>query len=121
MPSRVPAARSPARDTFRSGLRGRHGIQLRSAETAPVRPRAHRTRTHMSTWLITGGAGFIGSNFVRQLAAAPPARLVVLDALTYAGNLATIADLIDGTQVRFVHADIRDVAAVREVFARHDV
>lgn len=75
----------------------------------------------MSTWLITGGAGFIGSNFVRHLAAAPPARLVILDALTYAGNLATIADLIDGTQVRFVHADIRDAAAVRDVFARNDV
>jgi dTDP-glucose 4,6-dehydratase len=75
----------------------------------------------MSTWLITGGAGFIGSNFVRHLAAAPPARLVVLDALTYAGNLATIAELIDGTQVRFVHADIRDAAAVRDVFARHDI
>jgi dTDP-glucose 4,6-dehydratase len=75
----------------------------------------------MSTWLITGGAGFIGSNFVRQLAAAPPARLVVLDALTYAGNLATIADLIDGAQVRFVHGDIRDAAAVRDVFARNDV
>ena len=75
----------------------------------------------MSTWLITGGAGFIGSNFVRHLAAAPPARLVVLDALTYAGNLATIADLIDGAQVRFVHGDIRDAAAVRDVFARNDV
>jgi dTDP-glucose 4,6-dehydratase len=75
----------------------------------------------MSTWLITGGAGFIGSNFVRHLAAAPPARLVVLDALTYAGNLATIADLIDDTRVCFVHADIRDPAAVRDVFARHDV
>ena len=75
----------------------------------------------MNTWLITGGAGFIGSNFVRHLAAAPPARLLVLDALTYAGNLATIADLVDGTQVRFVHADIRDAAAVREVFARHEI
>jgi dTDP-glucose 4,6-dehydratase len=75
----------------------------------------------MSTWLITGGAGFIGSNFVRHLAAAPPARLVILDALTYAGNLATIAELIDGAQVRFVHTDIRDAAAVRDVFARFDI
>jgi dTDP-glucose 4,6-dehydratase len=75
----------------------------------------------MSTWLITGGAGFIGSNFVRHLAAAPQARLVILDALTYAGNLATIAEFIDGVQVRFVHADIRDAAAVRDVFARFDI
>lgn len=75
----------------------------------------------MSTWLITGGAGFIGSNFVRHLVAASPARLVILDALTYAGNLTTIASLIDGAQVRFVHADIRDAAAVHDVFARYDI
>jgi dTDP-glucose 4,6-dehydratase len=75
----------------------------------------------MSTWLITGGAGFIGSNLVRHLAAAPPARLVIFDALTYAGNLATIAELIDGKQVRFVHGNICDAAAVRDVFARNDV
>ena len=75
----------------------------------------------MSAWLITGGAGFIGSNFVRGLGAAPPAQLVILDALTYAGNLATILDLVDGKRVRFVHGDIRDAAVVREVFARHDI
>lgn len=75
----------------------------------------------MGTWLITGGAGFIGSNFVRLLSAARPARLVVLDALTYAGNLASIADLIDTGAVSFVHGDIRDQAAVKEVFERHDI
>jgi dTDP-glucose 4,6-dehydratase len=75
----------------------------------------------MNSWLITGGAGFIGSNFVRRAHAATTARLVIFDALTYAGNLATIADLIDGERVRFVHGDIRDVAAVHEVFARHDI
>lgn len=77
--------------------------------------------TTMSTWLITGGAGFIGSNFVRLLSAARPARLVVLDALTYAGNLASIADLIEADAVSFVHADIRDPAAVQAVFARHEI
>jgi len=75
----------------------------------------------MSTWLITGGAGFIGSNFLRLLHAAPPARLLVYDALTYAGNLASIADLIDGDTVRFVHADLRDRAAVNDVFAQNDI
>ena len=75
----------------------------------------------MKSWLITGGAGFIGSNFVRQARAATTARLVIFDALTYAGNLATIADLIDGERVQFVHGDIRDPAAVDEIFARHDI
>jgi dTDP-glucose 4,6-dehydratase len=74
----------------------------------------------MNTWLITGGAGFIGSNFLRSLRGAPPARLVVLDALTYAGNLASIADLIDGDAVRFIRGDICDVAAVQAVFDGHD-
>ena len=75
----------------------------------------------MSSWLITGGAGFIGSNFVRRLAGAPPAELVVLDSLSYAGNLATIRDLIDAGTVRFVHADIRDLEALQRAFAHHDI
>jgi dTDP-glucose 4,6-dehydratase len=73
------------------------------------------------SWLVTGGAGFIGSNFVRSLAAAPPARVVVLDALTYAGNLANLSDLIDANAIEFVHADIRNAAQVADVFARFDV
>jgi dTDP-glucose 4,6-dehydratase len=75
----------------------------------------------MGAWLITGGAGFIGSNFVRSLAAAPPAPLLVLDALTYAGNLANIRDLIDDTTVRFIHGDIRDPELVTSVFAQHTI
>lgn len=74
----------------------------------------------MSAWLITGGAGFIGSNFVRALAAAAQAPIVVLDSLTYAGNLASIDDLIDARRVSFVHGDIRDPVALAELFARHD-
>lgn len=75
----------------------------------------------MSYWLITGGAGFIGSNFLRLLRQSPPARLIVFDALTYAGNLASIADLIDGNDVRFVHGDLRDMNAVAQLFAQHDI
>ena len=74
----------------------------------------------MSAWLITGGAGFIGSNFVRALAQAAPAQIVVLDALTYSGNLASIADLLDARRISFVQGDIRDPAALAELFARHD-
>ncbi|HEY7642933.1 MAG TPA: dTDP-glucose 4,6-dehydratase [Steroidobacteraceae bacterium] len=74
----------------------------------------------MSAWLITGGAGFIGSNFVRAVAADAPAPIVVLDALTYSGNLASIAELIEARRIQFVHADIRDPDTLTELFARHD-
>lgn len=75
----------------------------------------------MSTWLITGGAGFIGSNFVRLAAERSTARLVVLDALTYAGNLANIADLIEGGRIDFVRGDICDSASLAELFGRYGI
>jgi dTDP-glucose 4,6-dehydratase len=74
------------------------------------------------TLLITGGAGFIGGNFVHHWRARRPAdRLVVLDALTYAGNMATIAAVLDQPGVAFVHGDITDAALVAELFATHAV
>lgn len=73
----------------------------------------------MSKWLVTGGAGFIGANFVRQAAGEADCQLVVLDALTYAGNLHSIADLIDEKRVTFVRGDICDVELVRELFRTH--
>jgi len=77
------------------------------------------SRTSTGTWLITGGAGFIGANFTRMAAANVEARLVVLDALTYAGNLANIADLVDAGRVEFVKGDIGNDALVAELFAAH--
>ncbi|MDP8223037.1 MAG: dTDP-glucose 4,6-dehydratase [Candidatus Lernaella stagnicola] len=69
----------------------------------------------MNRLLITGGCGFIGANFVRwSLANQPDWEIVNLDALTYAGNLANLADLADHPRYRFVKGDIgnpRDVAA----------
>jgi dTDP-glucose 4,6-dehydratase len=63
--------------------------------------------------LVTGGAGFIGANFCHYWCAAHPGdRLVVLDALTYAGNLGSIAELVDAGKVRFVHGDIGERARV---------
>jgi len=59
--------------------------------------------------LVTGGAGFIGANFCHYWSATHPGdRLVVLDALTYAGNLASIAELVQSQRARFVHGDIID-------------
>lgn len=77
------------------------------------------------TLLVTGGAGFIGCNFtVRALAesAAPSGRerrVVVLDKLTYAGNLLNLEAVADDPRFRFVRGDIADRAAVRRVFAEH--
>ena len=65
--------------------------------------------------LVTGGAGFIGSNFARHvLEAHPEDEVVVLDKLTYAGRIETIQDLLDGGRCRFVQGDIADEEAVRE-------
>jgi dTDP-glucose 4,6-dehydratase len=65
--------------------------------------------------LVTGGAGFIGSNFVRHVLRAHSDDSVVnLDKLTYAGNPANLADLAGDPRYRFVHGDICDAALVRE-------
>ena len=68
----------------------------------------------MPTLLVTGGCGFIGSNFVRHILATDPAVAVVnFDALTYAGNLANLADLRDHPRYRFVKGDVTDRDQVR--------
>ncbi len=72
--------------------------------------------------MVTGGAGFIGSNFVRRVLETEPSSVVVnLDLLTYAGVEATIAELDDHANHRFVRGDIRDVDAIDEVVAGADV
>jgi len=73
----------------------------------------------MTAWLITGGAGFIGANFVRMAAGGAVDTLVVLDALTYAGNLANISDLVDAGRVQFHKGDICDGALVDWLFERY--
>ena len=66
--------------------------------------------------VVTGGAGFIGSNFVRHvLRAHPEDRVVNLDKLTYAGNLASLRDVDADPRYTFVRGDICDAALVREV------
>ena len=74
----------------------------------------------MTTLLVTGGAGFIGSNFVRLTAARGAAeRIVVLDKLTYAGNLANL-DGIEGAEIEFVRGDIADAELVGELVRQAD-
>jgi dTDP-glucose 4,6-dehydratase len=71
--------------------------------------------------LVTGGAGFIGSNFTRLvLDERPDDAVTVLDALTYAGNYETLRPLEAHPRFRFVHGDIRDAALVDSLAASHD-
>ncbi|KAA2284857.1 dTDP-glucose 4,6-dehydratase [Arenimonas fontis] len=72
----------------------------------------------MRTWLVTGGAGFIGGNFVLD-AVASGVRVVNLDALTYAGNLDTLAPLQGHPAHVFVHGDIGDRTLVTRLLAEH--
>ena len=71
--------------------------------------------------LVTGGAGFISSNVVRHLLETTPYEVMSLDALTYAGNMDNLEDVIAHERLTFVHGDIRDVDLVRKVVAETDV
>jgi len=69
------------------------------------------------TIIVTGGAGFIGSNFIFYiLEKHPEDRVICLDKLTYAGNLSTLAPVMDNPNFRFVKADICDREAVFQLF-----
>src|SRR5512141_2533656 len=72
--------------------------------------------------LVTGGAGFIGSNFVRHLLRTKPAaRIVNLDALTYSGSLENLRDLPDETHHTFIHGDICDSELVKTLLKDYAV
>jgi len=73
----------------------------------------------MKTLLVTGGAGFIGGNFVLDTLAAGGVRVVNLDALTYAGNRDTLAAVAGRDEHVFVHGDIGDAGCVRGLFEAH--
>ena len=74
----------------------------------------------MKSYLVTGAAGFIGSNFVKyMLQKHDDVKLVILDALTYAGNLGTIASDIDNERCFFVKGDICDCGLVDDLFAEY--
>ncbi|MBQ5909771.1 MAG: GDP-mannose 4,6-dehydratase, partial [Bacteroidaceae bacterium] len=74
----------------------------------------------MKAYLVTGAAGFIGANYLKYiLAKYDDVRVVVLDLLTYAGYLGTIADDIDNDRCTFVRGDICDRALVDRLFAEY--
>lgn len=76
----------------------------------------------MATYLVTGGAGFIGANFVHYWMQRNPGRkLVVLDALTYAGVRASLDPLNGNPRFSFVHGDILDEALVQQTLRDHDI
>ncbi len=70
--------------------------------------------------LVTGGAGFIGSNFARHVLTTSDDQVTILDALTYAGNRANLVDLEADPRLRFVHGDICDRELVASVMPGHD-
>jgi len=76
----------------------------------------------MRNLLITGGAGFIGSNFVRYwIESYPQDKIIVLDALTYAGNLENLESVADNANYRFVKSDIRDFELVSRLLDENNV
>jgi dTDP-glucose 4,6-dehydratase len=74
----------------------------------------------MKTILITGGAGFIGSHVVRRFVNTyPEYKIVNLDKLTYAGNLANLRDIESASNYEFVKADIIDANAMNDIFQQY--
>ena len=76
----------------------------------------------MKNILVTGGAGFIGSNFVHYfLKKEPGCKVINLDALTYSGNLRNLSDVADSPHYTFVKGDVCDKQLLNEVFSIHDI
>ncbi len=72
----------------------------------------------METWLVTGGAGFIGSNFIRHILAQNMVKIVNLDKLTYAGNLLSLSDITHNPDYTFVRGAIEDLPLVQDLLCR---
>ena len=77
--------------------------------------------TTMKNLLITGGAGFIGSNFVHYMLEHTACNIINLDLLTYAGNLDNLSDIAESARYHFIKGDIGDRALVESLFAQYDI
>ncbi|MGH9516200.1 MAG: GDP-mannose 4,6-dehydratase, partial [Terriglobales bacterium] len=74
---------------------------------------------HPDTILVTGGAGFIGSNFILQWLVSEPSSVINLDKLSYAGNPANLASVASDSRYRFVQGDICDRALVADLLLKN--
>ncbi|MBO4862784.1 MAG: GDP-mannose 4,6-dehydratase, partial [Eubacterium sp.] len=77
----------------------------------------------MKTYLVTGGAGFIGSNYIHYMfdKYGDDIRIINVDKLTYAGNLENLKDIENKPNYTFVKADICDKDAIDKIFAENDI
>ena len=77
----------------------------------------------MRTYLVTGGAGFIGSNYIHYMFEkyGEQIRIINVDALTYAGNLENLKDIEDRSNYTFVKADICDKEAINRIFTENEI
>ena len=73
----------------------------------------------MKTIFVTGGAGFIGTNFVKWLLARSEVNVIIIDKLTYAGHLFSLQDVLDLPSVTFIQADIADRLTMDSLFTKH--
>src|SRR4051812_43638294 len=73
----------------------------------------------METIVITGGAGFIGSNLVRTALTKTTYKVVVVDKLTYAGSELNLADVRSNPRLEFIRADIGNLSALRKIYETH--
>src|SRR3989441_5737614 len=109
----MPTGRSAAQCRSRTSRAARQPV---SGAAIPLRFAPVSKRV-----LVTGGAGFIPSNFIHHLLAKTPYEVVSLDALTYAGNLDNLDGAMSHERLSFVQGDIRDVELVRDIVGEVDV
>ena len=81
----------------------------------------HRKRENMRNILVTGGAGFIGSNFVKHMLNTYEYRIINIDVLTYAGNLENLSDIEENPNYTFVRGDIRDRELLDKLFKEYQI